>query len=225
MTRTGVARSPLLLIAALALCAVPLATANAQEAPAAVESTNSQEPAPTAGTDAGAAALTTPAPAVDATGLSEKEKALLQKLNALKAPRWQTFGACRYDWAGWKLMADGVRTTSVKCGPDTAATTNGSAPTASVAVHCDTLKLSIRTGDQAWSGWRLPYAAAESKERGGEDLMVVSLCANAKPIPKPQPAPPPAVTSAAKPAAKSTATPASKKPMATPAQKPSATKA
>lgn len=222
MKRTGVARGPLLLVAALALCAAPLAIVNAQEAPAAVESTESKEPAPTPG--AGAAAPTTTAPAVDATGLSEKEKALLQKLNALKAPRWQAFGACRYDWAGWKLMADGVRTTSVNCGPTTAATTNGSATTASVAVHCDTLKLSVRTGDQAWSGWRLPYAASESKERGGEDLMVVSLCANAKPIPKPQPAPPPALTPAAKPAAQSTATPASKKPTATPAQKPPATK-
>ena len=223
MKRTGVARGPLLLVAVLALCAAPLATVNAQEAPAAVESTESKEPpAPTPG--AGAAAPTTTAPAVDATGLSEKEKALLQKLNALKAPRWQAFGACRYDWAGWKLMADGVRTTSVNCGPDTAATTNGSAPMGSVAVHCDTLKLSVRTGDQAWSGWRLPYAASESKERGGEDLMVVSLCANAKPIPKQQPAPPPALTPAAKPAAKSTATPASKKPTATPAQKLPATK-
>ena len=222
MKRTGWAGGPLLLVAALALCAAPLATVNAQEAPAAVESSESKEPAPTPG--AGAAVPTTTVPAVDATGLSEKEKALLQKLNTLKAPRWQAFGACRYDWAGWKLMADGVRTTSVNCGPTTAATTPGSAPTASVAVHCDTLKLSVRTGDQAWSGWRLPYAASESKERGGEDLMVVSLCANAKPIPKPQPAPPPAVTPAAKPAAKSTATPASKKPTATPAQKPPATK-
>ena len=222
MKRTGVARGPLLLIAALALCAVPLATANAQEAPAAVESTESKEPAPTSGTGAGAAAPTTTAPAVDATGLSEKEKALLQKINALKAPRWQAFGACRYDWAGWKLMADGVRTTSVKCGPETATTPDGSAATASVAVHCDTLKLSVRTGDQAWSGWRLPYAASESKERGGEDLMVASLCANAKPIPKPQPAPPPAVTPAAKP--NPTPTPASKKPTATSPQKPSATK-
>jgi hypothetical protein len=204
----------------MALCAAPLATANAQEAPAAVESTESKEPAPTSGTGAGAAAPTTTAPAVDATGLSEKEKALLQKINALKAPRWQAFGACRYDWAGWKLMADGVRTTSVKCGPETATTPDGSAATASVAVHCDTLKLSVRTGDQAWSGWRLPYAASESKERGGEDLMVASLCANAKPIPKPQPAPPPAVTPAAKP----NPTPASKKPTATSPQKPSATK-
>jgi hypothetical protein len=204
----------------MALCAAPLATANAQEAPAAVESTESKEPAPTSGTGAGAAAPTTTAPAVDATGLSEKEKALLQKINALKAPRWQAFGACRYDWAGWKLMADGVRTTSVKCGPETATTPDGSAATASVAVHCDTLKLSVRTGDQAWSGWRLPYAASESKERGGEDLMVASLCANAKQIPKPQPAPPPAVTPAAKP----NPTPARKKPTATSPQKPSATK-
>jgi hypothetical protein len=204
----------------LVLCAAPLATANAQEAPAAVQSTESKEPAPTSGTGAGAAAPTTTAPAVDATGLSEKEKALLQRINALKAPRWRPFGACRYDWAGWKLMADGVRTTAVQCGPETAANTSAGMPASSVAVHCDTLKLSVRTGDQAWSSWRLPYAASESKERGGEDLMVASLCANAKPIPKPQPAPPPAVNPAAKP----NPTPASKKPTATSPQKPSATK-
>jgi hypothetical protein len=151
------------------------------------------------------------APANPGMELSEKEKELLQKINALKAPRWRSFGACRYDWAGWKLMGDGVRTTAVACGPDT------SAPVASeqVAVHCDSLKLSLRSGDQAWSAWRLPYSAAESKERGGEDRMVASLCANAKPIPKPQPAAPPAVNPTAKPAAaKPTATPSSKKPPA-----------
>jgi hypothetical protein len=150
-------------------------------------------------------------PAKPGMELSEKEKELLQKINALKAPRWRSFGACRYDWAGWKLMGDGVRTTAVACGPDT------SAPAASeqVAVHCDSLKLSLRSGDQAWSAWRLPYSAAESKERGGEDRMVASLCANAKPIPKPQPAAPPAVNPTAKPAAaKPTATPSSKKPPA-----------
>ncbi len=228
MKRMGVVRGPLLLlVAALAGGAAPLDAVTAQEAPAAVESTESKEPAPTSGSDAGAAAPTTTASAADATGLSEKEKALLQRINALKAPRWRPFGACRYDWAGWKLMADGVRTTAVQCGPETEAATAGAAPAASVAVHCDTLKLSVRSGEQPWSSWRLPYAAAESKERGGEDLMVASLCANAKPIPKPQPAAPPAVTPAAKPTAtpaKSTATPASKKPTATPAQKPPAIK-
>lgn len=221
MKRMGVVRGPLLLlVAALAGGAAPLDAVTAQEAPAAVESTESKEPAPTSGSDAGAAAPTTTAPAADATGLSEKEKALLQRINALKAPRWRPFGACRYDWAGWKLMADGVRTTAVQCGPETAANTSAGMPASSVAVHCDTLKLSLRTGDQAWSSWRLPYSASESKERGGEDLMVASLCANAKPIPKPQPAPPPAVTPAAKP----NPTPASKKPTATSPQKPSATK-
>jgi hypothetical protein len=148
--------------------------------------------------------------------LSDKEKALLQKINALKAPRWRPFGACSYDWSAWKLMATGVRTTSVQCGDTTtaghlaepAATSN----TASVAVHCDTLKLSLRRGDQAWSAWRLPYSVAESKERGGEDLMVVALCANAKPIPTPQPATPPAVTPTTKPAIKPAATPAQKPP-------------
>ena len=148
----------------------------------------------------------------EASDLSDKEKALLQKINALKAPRWRTFGSCRYDWAGWKLMSDGVRTTSVECGPAT------SQPAANelVAVHCDSLKLSIRSGDQPWSGWRLPYAAAESNQRGGEDRMVASLCANAKPIPRTQPVTPPAVSPAA---AKPTATPSTKKPSATPVQK------
>ena len=207
MKRSGLVLGALPLITAVSIGAGGVAPGRAQEAPA-----KSLETQPTSGTSTGA------------TDLSEKEKALLQKINALKAPRWRPFGACRYDWAAWKLMADGVRTTSVQCGPETADTMNGSSPTASVAVHCDTLKLSVRSGDQAWSSWRLPYGAAESKERGGEDLMVVSLCANAKPIPKPQPAPPPAVNPAAKPAAKSTATPASKKPTATPAQKPPATK-
>ena len=144
------------------------------------------------------------APALKATPqgqeLSEKEKALLEKINALKAPRWRSFGPCRYDWSGWKLMGDGVRTTGVQCGPDTST----AASEAAVAVHCDTLKLSIRTGAQPWSAWRLPYATAESKERGGEDRMVASLCANAKPIPKPEPSeakpPTPAGKSSGKPA-------------------------
>ena len=226
MTRTGGVWGHLLLVAALALSAAPLAAANGQEAPARLEPTGSQEAAPASAAGAGVAAPATPAPApsVDATGLSEKERALLQKINALKAPRWRAFGACRYDWAGWKLMADGVRTTAVQCGAETADNTFAGMPASSVAVHCDTLKLSVRSGEQPWSSWRLPYATSESKERGGEDLMVASLCANAKPIPKPQPVPPPAVTPATKPAAKSTATPASKKPTATSPQKPSATK-
>ena len=195
MKRPGLVLGALPLITAVSITTGSWSPALAQEAPA-----RAPEAAPPSS-----------ASTVD-SGLSEKEKALLQRISALKAPRWRTFGACRYDWAGWKLMPDGVRTTSVQCGPETAATTAGSAPTASVAVHCDTLKLSLRSGDQAWSSWRLPYAASESKERGGEDLMVASLCANAKPIPKPQPAPPPAVN------------PAAKKPTATPAQKPPATK-
>jgi len=151
------------------------------------------------------------APAPEGQELSEKEKALLQKINALKAPRWRTFGACRYDWSGWKLLNSGVRTTAVTCGPDTSTP----ATSEQVAVHCDSLKLSLSSGDQAWSSWRLPYSATESKERGGEDRMVASLCANAKPIPKTQPAAPPAVNPAA---IKPTAPPSTKKPGATPAQ-------
>lgn len=203
MKRPGLVLGALPLITAVSITTGTGSPAQAQEAPA-----RAPEAAPQGSASSGD------------SGLSEKEKALLQKISALKAPRWRTFGACRYDWAGWKLMPDGVRTTSVQCGPEMAATTAGSAPTASVAVHCDTLKLSVRSGDQAWSSWRLPYAASESKERGGEDLMVASLCANAKPIPRAQPAAPPAVNPAAKPAA----TPQKKPATAAPVKKPAATK-
>jgi len=95
------------------------------------------------------------------SGLSEKDKALLQKISALKAPRWRTFGACRYDWAGWKLMPDGVRTTSVQCGPETAATTPGSAAAASQAAASGQALIA----QAAW--WRLltssPVQATGSK--------------------------------------------------------------
>jgi hypothetical protein len=85
--------------------------------------------------------------------LSDKDKALLQKINALMAPRCCPFGTCSYDWSAWKLMAGGVRTTTVQCSVATTAS-NPTEPvattnTASVAVHCDTLKLSIRSGDHA----------------------------------------------------------------------------
>ena len=125
-----------------------------------------------------------PTPAPETTtpptsSLSDKEKAVLQKIHALKAPRWRSFGACRYDWAGWKLMPDGVRTTAVQCGAAAAA---APAQADKVAVYCDTFKLSVRTGDQAWSAWRLPFSAAESPARGGEDQMVAALCANATPL-------------------------------------------
>jgi len=184
-----------------------------------------QEPA------ASSPATTTAAPSAatpiagDASGLSDKEKALLQKLNALKTPRWRTFGPCQYDWSTWKLMPEGVRITSVQCGAATVADKEKAAPAAtvseSVAVHCDSLKVSIKSADQPWTSWRLPYSAAESTARGGEDLMVVALCANSKPIPKPQAATPPAVTPTAKPTVKPAAKPASK-PAA--AQKPRGTK-
>ena len=117
-------------------------------------------------------ATTTAAPgaAGDSSGLSEKEKALLQKLNALKTPRWRPFGPCQYDWSAWKLMPEGVRITGVQCGAATVAdrekAPSAATVTDSVAVHCDTLKLSIKSADQPWTSWRLPYSATESTARG-----------------------------------------------------------
>ena len=154
--------------------------------------------------------------------VTDKERALLQKINALKAPRWRSFGPCRYDWSGWRLVADGVRTTQVQCGPlpeaaapGAGAAVDGAQPLPQwVAVHCASLKLSLRTGEQPWSNWRLPLALDESKVRGGEDRMVASLCANVQPEAKPaaqpglQPAAKP-VAPAAKPAVKPSAKPPS----------------
>lgn len=156
-------RFPSSLLALSALLAGPplLLPASAQQTPPAVQPAVQAETAPQA-------------------GLSAKEKALLEKIRALKTPRWRSFGSCRYDWTGWRLAADGVRTTSVQCGQ--------SSSTETVAVHCETLKLSYRVSDQPWSSWRLPFTGQESSTRSGEDLMVASLCANAAPIPKPGPA-------------------------------------
>lgn len=137
---------------------------------------------PRSGAEAESPAAEGKSPAAEGTGengLSAKEKALLQQIRSLKAPRWRRFGACRYDWSGWRLAPEGVRTTSAQCGEPPAADT--------VAVHCATLKVSRRVGQEAWSKWRLPMAAAESSSVGGEDLMVAALCANAQPIPETKP--------------------------------------
>ena len=104
---------------------------------------------------------------------SSKEQELLERIRKLKAPRWRSFGPCRYDWSAWRLSEGDVRSTAVECGEPPAL--------ASVAVHCPTLKLTRRTGSGAWEDWRLPLSADESKTIGGEDRMIASLCANAKP--------------------------------------------
>jgi len=150
-------------------------------------------------------------PAADTPALTEKEKALLQKIRALKAPRWRTFGSCRYDWTAWRLAPEAVRTTNRDCGVPPVSE--------AVAVHCATLKVSTRSGDQPWSSWRLPLSTSESSSSGGEDLMVAALCANAQPA-----AEPPAIstpnqskpTTTAKPAAAKS--PATSKPAAAPAK-------
>lgn len=211
----------------LAAALTPAARAQATAAPG--QSAPSQA-APGPATPAAAApppAATAPAATGDATGeaAGAREKALLERIRQLKAPRWRAFGACRYDWSTWRLAEGAVRTTAFECGPPApAGAATGPAPGAapgtvsgSVAVHCDTLKLTRRVGDAAWEPWRLPYSRSESTTQGGEDEMLASLCANVTTpaTPAAAPAAPPA---AAKPAAKpatpkpSTAKPASSKP-------------
>jgi hypothetical protein len=148
--------------------------------------------------------------------LSDNEKAILERIRKMKSPRWRAFGPCRYDWGSWRLSDGGVRSTGVECGDPPARE--------SVAVHCDTLRITRRTGQEAWQPWRLPLAVGESKETGGEDMMVATLCANLKPPattkpvqpatpPKPGAPPDPAATKPG-PEAKGSASKAATKPAA-----------
>ncbi len=119
-----------------------------------------------------------------------KEQELLDKIRQLKAPRWKSFGNCRYDWSSWRIAEGGVRTTSRRCGSPEV--------TSKVAVHCESLRVSHQTSQGTWGEWRLPVSQEESESQGGEDLMVANLCANAKPLPAGTTAP----TSTTKPGAK-----------------------
>ena len=103
---------------------------------------------------------------------TSREKELLERIRDLKAPRLRSYGACRYDWAGWRLNEKGVRSTGSECGDPPIRGT--------VAVYCDTLQLNRRLEEGPWEGWRLPYSAEESPLLGGEDRLVASLCANVR---------------------------------------------
>lgn len=140
---------------------------------------------PSSAAPAGTSSATTSSP----SQTSAKEQVLLDKIRQLKAPRWKSFGNCRYDWSAWRIAEGGVRTTTTICGSPEV--------TSKVAVHCDTLRVSQQSSQGTWGEWRLPLSQDESKSEGGEDLMVAHLCANAKPIPAP--ATPPAATPAGTP--------------------------
>jgi hypothetical protein len=134
-------------------------------------------PGPPATPPAGAL---TPVPAIAPGGApgittppSSKEQQVLDRIRQMKAPRWRSFGVCRYDWGGWRMSEAGVRATAAECGEPPA--------TSSVAVHCDTLRVARRIGDGPWEPWRLPLSTEESKTLGGEDRMVANLCANVAP--------------------------------------------
>ena len=104
---------------------------------------------------------------------TSREKELLERIRDLKAPRLRSYGACRYDWGGWRLNEKGVRSTGSECGDPPIRGT--------VAVYCETLQINRRVEEGPWEGWRLPYNATESPLLGDEERMVVALCANVKP--------------------------------------------
>ncbi len=74
------------------------------------------------------------------------------------------FGSCTYDWSGWKMSADRVRSTIRVC--------NGKEQR--IAVSCEALKTNEYVNDK-WTGWISPVSNAAEK---GEDLMVATLCSN-----------------------------------------------
>ena len=169
------------------------------------------QPAPASHGTPASTPVDSPAAASSAApGLNAKEQQLLERIRQLKAPRWRSYGVCRYDWSAWRLTEGAVRTTEVECGPENSR--------ALVAVHCDTLQVSRREGETAWMPWRLPLSAAESKTSGGEDLMVAALCANIKPSAPGASTPLPLTTTPAPGVTK----PAGPKPTAKPAAKPAA---
>lgn len=137
-----------------------------------------------------------------AGGLTPREEQVLKRIQELKTSAWRSFGACRYDWANWRLSGGGVRVTLTECGDP---------PVRSgVAVHCDTLKVARRSGENSWEEWRLPLSIQESKDLGGEDRMVASLCANLTPTqaaPKPAQSKPAESKPASKPAGADTSKP------------------
>ena len=187
------------------------ATASPATASPATASPATSSPATAAPATAAPASTAPSTAAPNASGANAREQQLLERIRQLKAPRWRSYGVCRYDWSTWRLTEGGVRTAEVECGPDNSR--------ASVAVHCDTLQVSRREGEAAWSPWRLPLAGAESKTTGGEDLMVAALCANvqsspaqARPPAAAGPVPLKTTPASAKPA---TTKPASAKPAST----------
>jgi hypothetical protein len=103
--------------------------------------------------------------------LSSREKALLQRIRSGgQAPQWRTYGQCNYDWAGWKMQSNTIRTTSTYCGDTSKRWT--------VGVSCDRLLVAVHTTESGWSDWKRP-AGPDNKTRQGEDKMVAALCANA----------------------------------------------
>ncbi len=183
----------------------------AQNAP---EASPVKPPLSTAPGNPAPAGTTAATPGSTATQQNAREQQLLERIRQLKKPRWRPYGVCRYDWTNWRLADGGVRTTDVECGSENSRS--------QIAVHCDTLQVSRREGEGAWTPWRLPASAAESKTSGGEDVMVAALCANVKPA-EVKPSPTTRPTSTTKPATtKPAATPgpATTKPASKPAGKP-----
>ena len=113
-------------------------------------------------------AVSSPAGSAVMRPLSQRETALLQRIRANPSAGWRQYGLCKYDWQGWRLHANNVRTTSAECGPSLSWT---------VAVSCQKLLVNRNLNRAGWQGWAKP-AGPDHQQRAGEDEMVAALCAN-----------------------------------------------
>lgn len=113
-------------------------------------------------------AFSSPAEGAVTRPLSQRETALLQRIRADPSAGWRQYGRCKYDWQGWRLHTNNVRTTAAECGPSLSWT---------VAVSCQKLLVNRNSNNTGWQGWSKP-AGPDHLQRSGEDEMVAALCAN-----------------------------------------------
>ena len=103
-----------------------------------------------------------------------RERAALQQTKnqaiAARRKRYKTFGDRTYDWGGWKLAKNGVRSTVFTPAYGTIRSPRF------VAVSCKNMRTTTRAPRGKWSPWKIPT--------GAEEQMVVELCSQIKGAPR-----------------------------------------
>jgi hypothetical protein len=89
-------------------------------------------------------------------------------VSLLKEGGWKTYGECKYDWNGWKMDSNNVRTTNVDCSNQQRKV---------IGVSCERLMVIEYHQSTGWSHWRRP-ASDDANGLNGEAGMVGMLCEN-----------------------------------------------